>query len=99
VKPYFGAGVGFALARPELFQGSGAEAAIDNDDSSFAWQLMAGLNYKASPTLDAFVEYRYFVAESFSLDTEIPAVAGLGDGSGRFDYQSSNVIFGLRARF
>ena len=99
VKPYVGAGVGFALARPELFQGTGDEAAIDNDDSSFAWQLITGLNYKASPTLDAFVEYRYFVAESFSLDTEIPAVAGLGDGSGRFDYQSSNIIFGLRARF
>ena len=99
VKPYIGAGVGFAIARPELLQANGVEAVIDNNDSSFAYQLMAGLNYKASSTLDAFVEYRYFVADSFQLNTEIPLISGLGNGSGQFDYQSSNVIFGLRARF
>ena len=99
IKPYLGAGLGFAIARPELVQASGTEAVIDNNESSFAWQWMAGFNYKASPTLDAFVEYRYFVADSFRLDTEIPDVAGLGNGSGPFDYQSSSVLFGLRARF
>ena len=99
LKPYVGGGIGFAIGRPDLIQSNGLEAAINNDDSSFAWQWMAGFNYKASPTLDAFVEYRYFVAESFRLDTEIPEVAGLGNGSGPFDYQSSNVLFGLRARF
>lgn len=98
-KPYIGAGVGFAIGRPNLIQSDGVEAVINSDDSSFAWQAMAGFNYKASPTLDAFLEYRYFVADSFRLDTEIPEVAGLGNGSGPFDYQSSNVLFGLRARF
>jgi len=99
IKPYIGGGLGFAIARPNLIQPSGAEAVISDDESSFAWQWMAGLNYKASPTLDAFVEYRYFGADSFRLDTEIPAVAGLGNGSGPFDYRSSTVLFGLRARF
>lgn len=99
IKPYFGAGVGFAIASPNLRQPSGEEAVITDDESSFAWQLMAGFNYKASPTLDAFVEYRYFVADSFRLDTQIPEISGLGNGSGPFDYQSSNVLFGLRARF
>ena len=99
IKPYIGGGIGFAIARPNLIQPSGAEAVITDDESSFAWQWMVGLNYKASPTLDAFVEYRYFTADSFRLDTQIPEVAGLGNGSGSFDYQSSNVLFGLRARF
>ena len=99
IKPYIGAGVGFAMARPNLIQSNGLEAAVDSDESSFAWQWMAGLNYKASPTLDAFIEYRNFSANSFRLDTEIPSIAGLGDGSGPFDYRSSNVLFGLRARF
>jgi len=99
VKPYVGGGIGFAIGRPDLIQSNGIEAVINNDDSSFAWQWMVGLNYKASPTLDAFVEYRRFVADSFQLDTEIPSVAGLGNGSGPFDYQANNVLFGLRARF
>ncbi len=99
VKPYIGGGVGFALARPNLIQSDGTEAVINDNESSFAWQWMAGLNYKASPTLDAFVEYRSFTADSFRLDTEIPEVAGLGNGSGPFDYRSGTVLFGLRARF
>ena len=99
IKPYIGGGVGFALARPDLIQSDGMEAVINDSESSFAWQYMAGLNYKASPTLDAFVEYRYFAADSFRLDTEIPEVAGLGNGTGPFDYRSSAVLFGLRARF
>jgi len=99
IKPYLGGGVGFAIARPNLLQSSGLEAVISDNESSFAWQWMAGLNYKASPTLDAFVEYRYFAADSFRLDTQIPEVAGLGNGSGPFDYRSSTVLFGLRARF
>ena len=99
VKPYIGGGLGFAIARPEFLQGDGVEAVIDNNDSSFAYQWMAGLNYKASSTIDAFVEYRYFVANSFNLETEIPTVDGLGNGSGQFNYHSRNVIFGLRARF
>ena len=99
IKPYIGGGVGFALARPDLIQADGSEAVINDSESSFAWQYMAGLNYKASPILDAFVEYRYFAADSFRLDTEIPEVAGFGNGSGPFDYRSSAVLFGLRARF
>ena len=99
IKPYIGGGIGFAMGRPNLIQSDGVEAVINSDDSSFAWQFMAGFNYKASPTLDAFVEYRYFTADSFRLDTEIPEVAGLGNGSGPFQYQASNVLFGLRARF
>ncbi|QEG22448.1 outer membrane beta-barrel protein [Mariniblastus fucicola] len=99
IKPYVGGGVGFALARPDLIQSNGVEAVINDDESSFAWQWMAGLNYKASPTLDAFVEYRYFTADSFRLDTQLPEVAGVGNGSGPFDYRSSTVLFGMRARF
>ena len=99
IKPYIGGGIGFALARPDLIQTDGTEAVIDNNESSFAWQWMAGLNYKASPTLDAFVEYRYFTADSFRLDTEIPNVPGLGNGSGPFDFNNRSVLFGLRARF
>ncbi len=99
IKPYLGGGVGFALARPDLLQSDGSEAVISDSESSFAWQWMAGLNYKASDTLDAFVEYRYFVADSFRIDTQIPEVANLGNGSGPFDYQSSNLLFGMRIRF
>lgn len=99
IKPYIGGGVGFALARPDLLQSDGTEAVISDNESSFAWQWMAGLNYKASDSLDAFVEYRYFVADSFRLDTQIPEVANLGNGSGPFDYQSSNLLFGMRVRF
>ena len=98
-NPYIGGGLGFALARTDLIQSNGTEAVINDDESSFAWQWMAGVNYKASSSLDAFVEYRYFAADSFRLDTEIPTVAGLGNGSGTFDFRSGSVLFGMRARF
>ncbi len=98
-KPYVGGGLGFSLARTDLIQANGTEAVISDEESSFAWQWMAGINYKASSSLDAFVEYRYFAADSFRIDSQVPTVAGLGNGSGPFDFRSSSVLFGMRARF
>jgi len=101
LRPYVGGGVGFAFASPDLIDPSGAEFAVDDDQSSFAWQWMAGLSYRASSSMEAFAEYRYFVADSFNLQTELdPATfAPLGNGSGSYDFQTSNFLFGLRIKF
>jgi len=100
VRPYIGAGVGFAFARPDLFlPPGGGEFAVQDDQSSFAWQWMAGLSYRATNRLEVFAEYRFFVANSFELESDLPAVAGLGNGSGEFDFRSQNILFGLRTRF
>ncbi len=101
LRPYIGAGVGFAFAQPDLADPMGVEFANDDEESSFAWQWMAGLSYQTTSSLELFTEYRYFVADSFDLQTEIdPATtAPLGTGSGTFDFRTSNVLFGLRVKF
>ena len=100
VRPYVGAGVGFAFARPDLsLPPGGTEFAVQDDQSSFAWQWMAGLSYRATNRLEVFAEYRFFVANSFELESDFTPIAGLGNGSGEFDFRSQNVLFGLRTRF
>lgn len=100
-RPYVGGGLGFAFARPDIADPTGLEVATEDDQSSFAYQWMAGAAYEASSSLEAFVEYRYFVADSFNLETELDpaAFAPLGNGSGEFDFRSTNILFGFRVKF
>ena len=64
LKPYVGTGVGFITARSD-FQLTGGDAVETNDDdSSFAYQWIAGVNFKAGPRTDVFAEYRYLRADS-----------------------------------
>ena len=60
---------------------------FSDDDSGFAYQLIAGLDFEVSDTTDLFVEYRYF---------------GVNDDSnsllnGIDDYNASTVLVGVRA--
>ena len=61
IHPYIGAGIGFSdvytknvetTARLSIFQ--------EETVSSFAWQLLAGLNFELVPGLSADFTYRYF---------------------------------------
>jgi opacity protein-like surface antigen len=95
IKPYVGGGIGFVSMDAQLKTATGLSVLPDRsiNDSSLAYQMMAGLNYKASCCLDIFVEYRYFKADSFQVDS-IP-----NWGGGAFDYETSNVFAGARFKF
>ena len=64
-------------------------AAISNDDSGFAYQGIAGINYEAGERTDLFLEYRYFGVN----DDNSNIVAGVDD------YQAHTVWIGLRHYF
>ncbi|MEL7497725.1 MAG: outer membrane beta-barrel protein [Planctomycetota bacterium] len=94
-RPYVGFGVGFASLDAGLIDSTGASILTDEggEDTSFAYQWMAGMNYKASCNMDLFVEYRFFEADALNLDTTN------GSYSGNYNYQSNSVCIGLRWKF
>ncbi len=94
-KPYVGAGIGFVGVEADLRTPNGSTILaqpVDND-TSFAYQFMGGVNYKACRNLDLFIEYRLFKTDSIRIDT-MP-----GWGGGKFDYATDNLFAGLRWRF
>jgi opacity protein-like surface antigen len=88
IKPYVGAGFGFVNVQAEAsLGGANALAGIDESDSSFGYQAIGGLNFRASESLDLFAEYRYLKADSLQL------------GNFGFDYETSNFFGGARIKF
>lgn len=88
LNPYAGFGLGVAIVD---FDGTylGAPAQI-TDEAEFAYQLMAGLDYKVQSQASVYAEYRFFgTGDEMPLES---AGAELNRGS----YMSHDVIFGLR---
>ena len=98
VRPYVGAGVGFTFINPDLTTDAGMalhSPELDNN-SSFAYQVMLGTTFQYSNSINWFVEYRYFGADSIQLESNPdPANVLFGD----FELKSSNVFAGIRLSF
>ena len=96
IRPYVGGGVGFASLQVDLRDVTGASVlSPDGDrDSSFAYQWMAGVNVQATCNLDLFVEYRFFEADAFRLESN-----SVGQPSNSYDYQAEDIGIGLRWKF
>jgi opacity protein-like surface antigen len=94
-KPYIGAGIGFVSIDAAIRNSVGRNIVPTGaeNDSSFAYQWIAGVNYKAYRNTDLFAEYRFFKADTFTLD---PSIDGLGD---RYTFATDNVFLGLRWKF
>jgi len=95
LKPYIGAGVGFLSATTDLRLASdlGSSATESDSSSSFAYQWMAGINFKVSNHLDLYGEYRFVEADGFGIQSD------RDDLSGDFDYSANSVGGGLRWKF
>ena len=91
-RPYVGAGVGFMFLEPDFNDGNVDLNAGSTSDSAFAYQFMAGANFKYRRGVDLFVEYRYHAAEEVRMN-----VAGVGEPA--FDFSSEDVFFGCRMKF
>lgn len=94
-KPYLGLGIGFASVDTGLIDGNGNSLIpVDSGaDTSFAYQWMAGINYRATCDLDLFAEYRFLEADSIRVDALSSSL------SGNYDYQADTVGFGFRWKF
>jgi opacity protein-like surface antigen len=95
LKPYIGAGLGFTSIDSSMTNLAGANLipAGGGNDSSFAYQFLAGVNYKAYRNMDLFLEYRLFKSDSLRIET-VP-----NWGAGDYDYQSEGLFAGLRWKF
>ncbi len=90
--PYVGTGIGYAyLAADSQFTGSDFE--FDNN-STLAFQAMAGLSTRVCRNLKVYAEYRYFSTEDLILVSNNP-LAPAFEGP----YRAHNVIGGLRFEY
>lgn len=90
-SPYVGVGAGIGRVSADgatPFAG----AAIDDDDTGFAYQGIAGLSYKLLDSVDLFGDYRYFATQSLELTTD----AGIGVDA---DYHNHTIMVGFRWSF
>jgi len=72
ITPYVGAGIGY-VSNKIVYAPSGVGIANDSD-GSFAWQLIAGADFKISETMSIFADYKYRVADRSSINLDlIPA--------------------------
>jgi len=69
VNPYLGAGLGFAQTRVR-FNPSGVDI-IDDTQTSFAWQIMGGLNWEINETVTAYLGGRYRATTDVEVDVDL----------------------------
>ena len=75
--------------------GPDAASVMNDDDTVFAWQLIAGTGYEISPNMVLDVQYRYFNAG----DVSLTSTAAGGSVSSSTDYESHAVVGGIRFKF
>lgn len=85
IRPYIGGGVG--LAEVEANNVVNGAIFVDDDETTFAFQLGAGLAIDLAPKVALTVDYRYF----FAVD---PSFVGA-----EADYDSHSLMTGLRFGF
>ena len=91
LKPFFGIGAGIAR-----IDASGATpstgTSINDTDTAFAWQGMAGVAYAVNERVKLTLGYRYFAVPDADLNNNVGT-------SFETDYASHDVLFGLRYSF
>ncbi len=95
VTPYLGAGLGVAFVEQDLIYGPGVE--VNEDDTVFAAQLIAGASYDLSDTLALTGDVRY--RRLFDIESDRFNAAGVSTGTVSGDYDDFSVNVGLRFRF
>ncbi|MGR8949504.1 MAG: outer membrane protein [Gammaproteobacteria bacterium] len=91
VTPYLGAGIGYAWADMSDFGIAAIPNVLDDDDSGFAWQLGAGVNYAMNKVLTLSVDYRYL-----NTDIDVTSSPAAGSTGSEVDLDNHTVSFGIR---
>ncbi|NLE25303.1 MAG: porin family protein [Clostridiaceae bacterium] len=66
IHPFIGAGIGFSKGTVEI-------GSWDEDDTAFAWQLVAGVNFELAPQISLDLAYKYFNSEYDIEDVDVEA--------------------------
>ena len=91
ITPYIGIGLGIAQVDFDGVSPVGGSA-VDDDDTSIAYQGIAGASLRLTDQLDLTLDYRYFAAP----DVELSLNSG---GRADSSYKSHNIMLGLRFSF
>ncbi len=99
IMPYIGAGLGYTKVESDLAYNPNLSASIRDDDKTFSYQLLLGLDVAFTDNLKSFVEYRYVDAGDVDLSR-----TGGSPGGIQTTTQNGNITFdsfgvGLRYHF
>jgi OOP family OmpA-OmpF porin len=89
---YGGGGLGVANVEFDGHGAAGPGTVMNDDDTVFAWQAIAGMGYEISSNIVLDVQYRYFNAS----DVSLTSVSGASSST---DYESHAVLGGIRFKF
>ncbi len=92
VKPYAGAGIGFAMVEYDGYGVNAIPAVLDDDDTVFAYQGIIGAEYEITEELSITGDYRYFR----TADLDITSAVNFSTST---EYENHNFIFGARYKF
>ena len=93
--PYAGLGIGATYSDVDFAYGPGVS--LDDSDTNFAAQLIAGVAYDITSTTAFTVDARY--ARAFDVSSDRLAPSGASTGTVEDDLDTFNVNFGLRYSF
>lgn len=88
--PYIGGGIG--LAQVQIDGNLNGFKLHEKNDSTFAYQLGAGISVPISDGISASLDYRYFAANGAKLKLE----PGFHGGNVNADFDSHSIMVGLR---
>jgi opacity protein-like surface antigen len=94
-NPYIGAGIGGANVDYDGWGVGLAPRVLDDDDTAFAWQFIAGLELDLGSNWFANAEYRYFDIDG----TEIQTLPTVGVVNIESEYSAHNFNVGVRKAF
>lgn len=96
IHPYIGAGLGFSYIDVSISATSTARS-YSNDDTVFAWQILAGVEIDLTNNLSMDIGYRYFATES-NHNYDHDYYYNEYDNT-PLEYSTSMVTLGLKYRF
>ncbi|HKR86782.1 MAG TPA: outer membrane protein, partial [Phenylobacterium sp.] len=112
IDPFIGAGVGAARVKlkangqlsnvPGVISGTNPaiqNLVINDDDTAFAWQAIAGVAWHATDRLSVDLTYRYLGTSDLNFASAGTAPGGYQPGTFQGDVRDSSVTLGVRYSF
>ena len=93
--PYLGAGIGMAKVKFDDLGVSAIPNVLNDSESQFAYQFMAGGEYRFAESWGLFAEYRYFATG----DVDVTTSTATGSVSNSIAYETNNILVGARIMF
>lgn len=97
IKPYVGGGIGWARSKVEG-QYIGGGAALNEDDSGFAWQLGAGVNFNIAPNTSMGIGYRYMQTRKVTILSPSELAGFPNSSQGEVEGGNQSVIVNVNYR-